>query len=409
MKKSIIPVAAFIAGMAIVPSVFALDNAKTYTQWTAEGGKGLDACLYSDEEDATCKIGGTAKEVAVSSGYAIISSSKTLDLGGKTLVLNGFQQDAPLHVTDGATLTIVNGTIKQNVASKYAVEVSDGATLVVADNVKIEGINPVHVSGARQVTINGELNAGEGSGSTALNVVGTTAEADDATIVEVNGKLVAEGAAKAYAQENKVTATIKGEVSSKTTSAMSITGGSLTLTGADVESDSSAIVLGKTVDALVINGCSNIVSNKLDAAIWFANGAKVNNLTINNSTLESTKGNTINGGTGASVDAVEIAGSKLIAGAEKAIKAGDIEFEAATYDGTEVKKGDKILTEATHTYGTLATVCTGAEADKPADDNKDDGAENPNTADTIATYLTIATVALLGLGATAFVAKKSNR
>ena len=50
--------------------------------------------------------------------------------------------------------------------------------------------------------------------------------------------------------------------------------------------------------------------------------------------------------------------------------------------------------------------------DEPADegdDKTDDGETNPNTADSIATYLTIATVALLGLGATAFVAKKSNR
>ena len=35
--------------------------------------------------------------------------------------------------------------------------------------------------------------------------------------------------------------------------------------------------------------------------------------------------------------------------------------------------------------------------------------ENPNTADPVALYATIAAVALVGLGATAFIAKKSRR
>ena len=61
----------------------------------------------------------------------------------------------------------------------------------------------------------------------------------------------------------------------------------------------------------------------------------------------------------------------------------------------------------------MAASIVPGSTDEPATDepttDAGEEAENPNTADTIATYLTIATVALLGLGATAFVAKKSNR
>ena len=53
---------------------------------------------------------------------------------------------------------------------------------------------------------------------------------------------------------------------------------------------------------------------------------------------------------------------------------------------------------------------TEAEAERmEAEMNREESVANPNTTDPIALYATIATVALLGLGASVLVAKKSHR
>ncbi len=70
--------------------------------------------------------------------------------------------------------------------------------------------------------------------------------------------------------------------------------------------------------------------------------------------------------------------------------------------------GETVLSTAKGSYGTLAA-CDATAAEDEGEEDEGEKTENPNTADTIATYMTIAAVALLGLGATAFVAKKSNR
>lgn len=60
--------------------------------------------------------------------------------------------------------------------------------------------------------------------------------------------------------------------------------------------------------------------------------------------------------------------------------------------------------------GPNGVVMTEAEAEKMAEELANQGkTENPNTADPIALYATVAVLALLGLGATAFLAKKSSR
>lgn len=62
MKKSIISVAAFIAGMAIVPSVFAAENSITsYADWANDAGNDLATCL-SATENKTCRLSDDARQ-----------------------------------------------------------------------------------------------------------------------------------------------------------------------------------------------------------------------------------------------------------------------------------------------------------------------------------------------------------
>ena len=108
MKKSIIPVAAFIAGMAIVPSVFAadsgVDNSIDNIVKLAEcvnGGK-KDTCTYVGDNDLT-----------VNKDAFVVKKDVTIDLGGKKLTIgSGANTSGAFQVKDGATLTVVNGVIE---------------------------------------------------------------------------------------------------------------------------------------------------------------------------------------------------------------------------------------------------------------------------------------------------------
>ena len=111
MKKSIIPVAAFIAGMAIVPSVFAVDNnpVVSITKWNGTNTDGLAQCLSYSEGDV-CKLTGDLETNG--SGYANINKNMTLDLDGHTLTIKAGLDANAFNVLDNGTLTIVNGTVK---------------------------------------------------------------------------------------------------------------------------------------------------------------------------------------------------------------------------------------------------------------------------------------------------------
>ena len=407
MKKSIIPVAAFIAGMAIVPSVFAVDNnpVVSITKWNGTNTDGLAQCLSYSEGDV-CKLTGDLETNG--SGYANINKNMTLDLDGHTLTIKAGLDANAFNVLDNGTLTIVNGTVKSENSSKQIVNIAKGGSLVVEDDATLDGWNPVVAVEPKQIIVNGDIKSGA---SNAVVVSGATA--GSASTVAINGNITAEGKdVRAYKQESgKVNATIKGAIANELGDAITIKAGNLTLTGAHVTSDDVAAFEfdGKNIGDVTINGCSEILGGV--AALYLNSGAQVASLTIANSTLKSTEGNVITGGGSAQakIEKVKISGSYLEAGDEDlTVKAGNIEFGKAEYDGTTVKEKENVLSTAKGSYGTADVKCDAAIVE-PGDDNKDDGTENPNTADTIATYLTIAAVALLGLGATAFVAKKSNR
>ena len=69
-------------------------------------------------------------------------------------------------------------------------------------------------------------------------------------------------------------------------------------------------------------------------------------------------------------------------------------FPEATYDGEPID---------------LEAITTAWDSIPESESTPEENPENPNTADAIATYITIAAVALVGLGATAVVAYKSRR
>ena len=401
MKKYIIPVAAFIAGMAIVPSVFAVEGGSNPIKTWGDANSGLEGCLQ-DAKKTVCTLD---DDITVNVDQAAtVKSNKTLDLNNhKIEFYDNYKVSANgAIVTEGeVTLTIKGGKTIDMGGSKAAVYVGKGGSLIVEDGTTIKG--SVWAAEPKQITVAGTIDGYDG---TALGVTGTTK--GNASNVAISGKVTTKGTEKAYIQAQNVNAVITGAISNELGGVAQIDGGTVTLTGAHLDTvEGNVLVFGKgTKVTATIDGCSELTSTK-GAALFFNSGAAVEALTVKNSTLKSAQSNTITGYT-ADVEEVVLDGALLVAGKNEKVKAGGTEFDKATYNGHELEEDENILTEATGSYGTLAAVCGGTAADE-GEAEGEEGAENPNTADTIATYLTIATVALLGLGATAFVAKKSNR
>lgn len=278
MKKSIIPVAAFIAGMAIVPSVFALEVAETPI---TDAGL-LEECFNNEKLD-TCTI---ANNINIKTKNFSITKNKTLNLDGNTItILSDYTPEAnPFEVKADATSTITGGTIKNEKTDKQIVNVAKGGTLVVTEGTMLEGWNPVVTNEPKQVTINGELKGGD---SYALRAAGSTEFAGAASVIEVAGRLsTTANTATAYYQTGNVNATISGIVSSTGTgNAMYTDGGVLTLDHArvNINTNGSALVLAGA-GKVTIKGCSELTSTN-GAALYIADGAKVEALTIENNSL----------------------------------------------------------------------------------------------------------------------------
>lgn len=395
MKKSIIPVAAFIAGMAIVPSVFAAEYAPT--QWAD-----LKTCLTSTVSGTVCSLGG---DFTVSENSAVaISGDVTLDLNGHNLYYTG-SNNKGLEVT--GKLTVRNGQIANSYASSTGgmIYVEGNAELNVEADATIAGVNPVVVrTGTPTVNIAGTLknDVDGGADDAALWIHGDAA----GSTVNILGTAVLEstvGAGIVQTGTANTTAAPGAKISGLT--GILIKGGSLALNGATVTGTNSTWnteVAGDNSGYDVLTG----------AAIQIE-GRNNNETTIDieDSLIESKSGSPFisyagANGTSAAVKNLTINNSSLKGADEEPLMAKssnsgtkDIKWTDWSLDGEKVSlKG----IEGSYTS-------EGYQA--PAEDAGDNGeeGENPNTADTIATYLTIATVALLGLGATAFVAKKSNR
>ncbi len=410
MKKSIIPVAAFIAGMAIVPSAFAdYDVHTSIKDWDS-----LAACLRSTE-DTTCTLSETFAVTDLgtddSRNWAEINGGKTitLNLNNKTLNVTGaaHAMDALITVSNGSKLVVKNGTINNTAADvKRTIWAGADGNLTVESTATIKGNQAVYVNGgngraAGTISIEGTLERTGASvaGAEAAMYVGTV-NASTAPIINISGAIVDSlGKGYAYNQDGNADVTVTGRVEGRKDAIRTIAG-NLTLDGATVKAAAgNAVVVdgGSTVDTVEIKNYSNVEATS-DAIQM--NG-DLQTLRINKSTIKSTGASVFNGIATTEVSNVTIDDSLLIAKNDKTvIKAGETQFKEYAYDGDSTM-------ELSDTYGSYGS--KPVEPDQSADENKEDGETNPNTADTIATYITIATVALLGLGATAFVAKKSNR
>ena len=393
MKRVIIPVAAFIAGMAIVPSVFAAEGV---TKTDIESGGTLRECLAATDKNATCVLKDSFTWTPTADGQTIdITKAMVLDLNGEKLTIANGASKTPFDIKENGSLTIVNGTI-ENLSTKK-INVSKNGSLTIDANVKssvVAGEASHIVLGAGR-TLEGSL---EVNGGTDYTVFGAGA-AD----VEINGHI--DGY---YSQANNVNATINGSITFAGDAVKVANKGSLTLNGARINATAgSAVVLNGNDGNITVKGCSELAAAAAAGAAMYINaGADVASLTINNSTLKNTAGSVINGA--GKIETVAINGSRFEAkGETTAVKAGTTTFTHATYDGRVLADDENVLQEAKGTYGVDTVACDATAADEG--EEKGEETDNPNTADTIATYLTIATVALLGLGATAFVAKKSNR
>ncbi len=393
MKKSIIPVAAFIAGMAIVPSVFAVDqpdtadDANTYTQWDD-----LMGCLKGEKAGvstaSTCKLGSDMKgtrnatlEVGGSEGVNI-----TLDLNGHSF--EGSYAGGSFFTTGKGSFTITGDgddmiTSIVNVAGEGAFTLAEGVTL--------KGDQPVLVSTndkAVNVTIDGTLE-NTGTGYT----IATNGDAKKANVV-INGAIKSE---KGYGVKQYA--------------------GTVALNGANVEA----------ATGLYIEGGKLAVNNSTIAGTGFGqNGAALQvHSTATEKNVESIR---IDGSSLSSKDgyAIYVEGDsghgktdlgEFILNNVKLIAKDENTFVLAKEHSKENKPGfaNYLVDGKNHDALALETIKGSYESpaeqgdDEPTTDAEGDKTENPNTADTIATYITIATVAMLGLGATAFVAKKSNR
>lgn len=396
MKKSIIPVAAFIAGMAIVPSVFAADNGVDNSIDTIAK---LADCV-SEGKQAVCTYAGDEADLVANAGYFNVKKDVTIDLGNMNLTVDKTIDAAgAFQVADDATLTIVHGSIEADDGlGTPVIKINKGGSLVL--NADLKAKNPIVATEPEKVVVNSAVYA------TGSNAALTVNGADDtfgttASVVEINGTING-----TYTQSNYVNGTINGAVSATNADAVKFNnGGTLTVKGQLTSTgNAGAIYFNGGSKASLIVKCATLTA---DGAALFIDG-EVSNLNIENSTLTSKNGSTINGTAASKVATVTIDGSRFVAKSDKKVKDGGTNFVKATYDGRELAEDENVLSTATGSYGTLVA-CDAPAANEGEEEGKEDGAENPNTADTIATYLTIAAVALLGLGATAFVAKKSNR
>ncbi len=415
MKKYLIPVAAFVAGMAMVPNTFALENTNV-ADWTE-----LKACLA--ETEAECKVtsdfsydggGDTAEGVHV-------TGEVVLDLGSHTLDFTNMPR--LIWVEPGAELTIkgddgkiVNDTADSTGATIFVYGDTLGGELetelTVEKGVTIEGFNPVMVStkdnkAAENVTVNiaGDLdnNVTPSTDITAqaLGVHGYIQEGSKPEI-NVSGNLT--GVDAGFFLAGQAETTVKGG-SVKGQSGIAIKSGELALEEATVtatgeynEGDSSNNGFSPTGAAVQIESNPEVYAGEIEIA-------------VNNSTLTSENGDVFQVyGEEVTEDAPSAFKSLKITGDKVVLKAGEGRQILALAEGVTaptLMTVNGVSRNLAAMGSTFTTVELTSSTSKPLEEQKkDEPVENPNTADNMGTYLTIATVAILGLLGTTVAAVK---
>ena len=413
MKRSIIPVAAFIAGMAIVPSVFA---AGTYNVSNIASWSDLTSCLTNTADSVTCTLSDSVT-ISGTSATTITSANVTLNLNGHNVKYEATTNtDYLFKVQGGAGLTINGeGAISTTDASSTAgiVAVTADAngkatTLNVAENVTLAAQK------APAIGVYGNSNSGKGVTVTTAGTV-TAADYDaiqingaiknDAPTINVSGTVTGSGAGSVGIYQaglstlNVTNATVTGE------SGIATKAGTLNITNSTIHGTGDANTPAEVDGGVTPYGAAL----QIEVNDSYAGKVKI---TATGSALISDKGSAIQAygnGTVSKPDTLTLTNVKLEGGSET-LPVYDLR-ENGGFTGETSLDGEEMSTTYLAQLNAAGGYTSEGYQAPAADEGEDEGEENenPNTADTIATYLTIAAVALLGLGATAFVAKKSNR
>ena len=378
MKKSLLvtlPVAAFVAGMAVVPSVFADEpNCNDISDATALGAA-LSQC-----ETINLKAGA---QISVEELLNVNAKDVTLNLNGATVTRTNEEGNSVFNV-ENQSLT-VNGPGKivyseKGVGPTRAITAGENGTVTVNGGAELVGDNGIAVwgAGAKVYFKDGTITATENG------INGNGAESSDSTI-EISGGTINAGAAVVYMPQsgnlNITGGTQTGYIGVVTRAGtVNITGGTLKATGDEPMQIGDA-------DVEFPGGVAVIVDSQTPG--------------YDTGTPKATIG------AGATIEAANTEEGAVLAYENAEGAAEEITIEkGATFLGAAPKAAylDSMV------IGPNNKVMTQAEADKMAEELANQGkTENPDTADSIALYATIAAVALVGLGATAVIAKKARR
>ena len=404
MKKTLLatlPVAAFVAGMAVVPSVFAAGGNDNITDWA-----GLSTCL-KDPDQTTCKLG---TFTGVTGATIEVEGTKTLDLNSQTVTTES--AGALFELRENDKLTIANGTMKATKpgagirlwggAAETAAAVSTSLTIesnaIIQDlNLMITNNEPNKYNYGSQLDVYGQV-LNTGIGNNVIYIDGDVNNTTNAPVINIH-----DGARVESIKGDKIpfylagygTTTI-GQATVKGVSGVAIKAGVLNLNGANIEATGNYNSGEPYSNGVYSTGAAV----QIEANASYAGQIDVN---INGGTsLTSAQGNAIQAYGNAQNQVKELAleGENIVLKSAEGRPVLGVSseiaesFPEATYDGEPID---------------LEAITTAWDSIPESESTPEENPENPNTADAIATYITIAAVALVGLGATAVVAYKSRR
>ena len=426
MKKSLLatlPVAAFVAGMAVVPNTFAEASTDNCTP--------VDATAFAKDLAAECPTITLGGNIELETTFATIDKPLTINLGQYNITRKG-GTGTVLNITSGGDLTLTGttGAVESDVATSATIWVADGE-VTIGNGATVKNTNNGFIISAEPGTIN--IEAGAKLESTGSNGSGVSVNGASSKLNITGGSIATNGTSVNVFGTNPEVTISGGDITAKNGFALSgngsqTTGSKITISdAASLTSTNNAAIYNPqdgtlTVDGSTITGATGIlarqgtvninggtivangdgtISGTTTAADGIQKGVAV--LTDGEGVTATVDGdNTVLRSTGAPVLALnaETPGDQITIGAGVKIESS-VAPDAAYLDGLVVGPNGVVMTEA--------------EAEKLAEElasqNKPAAEEvaNPNTADPIALYATVAVLAVLGLGATAVLAKKSNR
>lgn len=407
MKKSLIatlPVATFVAGMAVVPSVFAAGG--SYTDWAT-----LKSCLQNTGGEAvTCTLGG---DIEADSGVTL-GNNVTLDLANHkitvTAVQNGsiWARNGNSSIITGQGGSIVRTTTDpEHSAPIIAVEGSaTPTTLEIQKGVTISGVQPMVIyptdsdntaaNNQSKITIAGDLvnnvKKNDNTENSAIEINGTI---QGGPVINITGKLT--GMQAGIYQAGNATTTLNGATVTGTSgSGIAIKAGTLNL------ANTAIIAQGNKVESKPLPGGFLATGAGIQVE---ANSGYQGNIDINiqnGTSITSQKGDAIEayGNADDKIEAVTITGDDVTLDAPNGSVLAVANEETINFPELTVN-GEKVSIAELATLTEFSTV--------PTPVAPEENPENPNTADPMALYITIAAVALTGLGATALIASKTRR